>query len=126
MIFSSLVDLYIEWEIIEIHKVDQNEPHPIWRALRRKLVLRKKKEFPIAVYYTVICLNPLLRCAWVLTFCPHIIYSYQNIYFAEGIITICAFSELCRRGLWNLLRVENEHRKNCELFRVRMDYDQKE
>lgn len=56
------------------------------------------------IYYFMIVMNFLLRLSWVFTLSPSIVASFkiQPVLFSLLTGTL----EICRRGLWNLLRVE--------------------
>ena len=59
------------------------------------------------LYYTALILDPVLRFGWILT----AIFSH-NIQHGSVVAFIVAFCEVTRRGMWALIRVENEHCSN--------------
>lgn len=65
-----------------------------------------------------IVLNLILRILWTLTISPASIGIFLNpIFFAA----ILSGFEIFRRGMWNLIRLENEQLNNMEKFRVVRD-----
>lgn len=76
------------------------------------------------VYYTAMILDPILRFNWVF----YAIYS-DEIQHSALLAFLVSFSEVCRRGMWTLFRVENEHCTNVGRFRASRDvplpYDMK-
>lgn len=67
-------------------------------------------------YYLAMILDPMLRFNWVF----YIIYTHdlQHSSIASFLI---AFSEVSRRGMWTLFRVENEHAANVAHFKASRD-----
>jgi hypothetical protein len=59
------------------------------------------------IYYLAIFVDPLLRCNWIF----YVIYR-ADIQHASLVSFLVALSEVFRRGLWTLFRVENEHCTN--------------
>jgi xenotropic and polytropic retrovirus receptor 1 len=61
----------------------------------------------LRVYYVCMVINLFLRATWVLQISPDI---YSSIGLNSAILTyLIAFLELCRRGMWNLFRVEYQY-----------------
>jgi len=67
-------------------------------------------------YYVAMVIDPILRFNWVF----YIIYTHdlQHSSIASFLI---AFSEVSRRGMWTLFRVENEHCANVAHFKASRD-----
>ena len=67
-------------------------------------------------YYTAMIVDPILRFNWVI----YVIYTHdlQHSSIASFLI---AFSEISRRGMWTLFRVENEHCANVAHFKASRD-----
>jgi hypothetical protein len=59
------------------------------------------------LYYLAIFVDPLLRCNWIF----YVIYR-ADIQHASLVSFLIGLSEVFRRGLWTLFRVENEHCTN--------------
>ena len=68
------------------------------------------------VYYLAMILDPILRFNWVFyaVFSGELQHSALLSFFV-------GFSEVCRRGIWVLFRVENEHCTNVGRFRASRD-----
>jgi hypothetical protein len=67
-------------------------------------------------YYTAMIIDPILRFNWIF----YVIVSGQLQ--TSALLSFCiAFSEVCRRGIWTVFRVENEHCTNVERFRASRD-----
>ncbi|KAL6150018.1 Xenotropic and polytropic retrovirus receptor 1 [Exserohilum turcicum] len=66
--------------------------------------LRRELGFPCWLYYAAILVNILLRFTWIL-------YVAVPQQLQHSAITSFGISvgEVCRRGLWSLFRIENEH-----------------
>jgi len=56
------------------------------------------------MYYAAIVIDPILRFNWIF-------YAIFPIELQHSAVLsfLIAFSEVCRRGMWTLFRVENEH-----------------
>jgi hypothetical protein len=71
----------------------------------------KIKKIFFRFYYIIMCCDFVLRCTWVLS-----ISSEITIYFSRGysdfFATAISCLELCRRCLWNFMKIEYEHIKN--------------
>lgn len=83
----------------------------------QKLFLRNVRGYKSAwPYYTAMIIDPILRFNWVF----YIIYTHdvQHSSLASFLI---AFSEVSRRGMWMLFRVENEHSANVAHFKASRD-----
>jgi hypothetical protein len=68
------------------------------------------------LYYIAIIVDPILRFNWVF----YAIFA-NDIQHSAFLSFAISFSEICRRGLWILLRVENEHCSNMTRFRASRD-----
>jgi xenotropic and polytropic retrovirus receptor 1 len=69
-----------------------------------------------ALYHAIIAVNLVLRVSWVMTIAPH---SFGLDGFPkEALYTTLAGVEIFRRGVWNLLRLENEQLNNCGQYRA--------
>lgn len=68
------------------------------------------------MYYVAIVIDPILRFNWIL----YVILPRQ---LQQSALTsfFIALSEVCRRGMWSLFRVENEHCSNVGHFRASRD-----
>ncbi|KAK6403292.1 Xenotropic and polytropic retrovirus receptor 1 [Elasticomyces elasticus] len=85
------------------------KPYPL---LRSTLAYRKR----IWWYYTAIIIDPILRCNWIF----YIIFR-GDVQHSSIVSFLIAFSEVIRRGIWVLFRVENEHCANVGRSRAMRD-----
>jgi hypothetical protein len=67
-------------------------------------------------YYGAMVLDPILRFNWI--FYPFFTHDTQHSSLASFFV---AFSEVTRRGIWVILRVENEHCANVARFKASRD-----
>ena len=68
------------------------------------------------VYYLAMIIDPVLRFNWIF----YAIYS-NDLQHSAVLSFFVAFSEVCRRGIWSLFRIENEHCTNVGRFRASRD-----
>lgn len=85
-------------------------------GLRRKFAINRA-----GVYYACIVLNFILRFAWVLSTSPEL--SKAFFVHSDFIIGISYSLEILRKTIWNYLRVEYEHIKNCKNLKVSNEPD---
>ncbi|KAE9983961.1 hypothetical protein BLS_003366 [Venturia inaequalis] len=102
-VYCSLWDLIMDWSLLDFYAP--------------KKLLRENMAFKNAWwYYTAMIIDPILRFNWIF----YVIVSYQLQH--SAVLSFCiAFSEICRRGIWTIFRVENEHCTNVERFRASRD-----
>jgi xenotropic and polytropic retrovirus receptor 1 len=67
-------------------------------------------------YYGAMILDPILRFNWIF----YSIYT-QDLQHSTLVSFLVAFSEVTRRGIWTLFRVENEHCSNVACFKASRD-----
>jgi hypothetical protein len=67
-------------------------------------------------YYLAMVLDPILRCNWI--FYAIFTHDLQHSTFVSFAV---ALSEVSRRGMWVLFRVENEHCSNVARFKASRD-----
>lgn len=87
------------------------QPHAHHRFLRDITAL--KSRWP---YYLIMVIDPILRFNWI--FYAIFTHDTQHSSIASFLI---AFSEVTRRGMWTLLRVENEHCANVAQYKASRD-----
>lgn len=87
------------------------QPHSHHPFLRDVTAL--KSRWP---YYLIMTLDPILRFNWI--FYALFTHDTQHSSIASFLI---AFSEVTRRGMWTLLRVENEHCANVKQYKASRD-----
>ena len=83
---------------------------------RDSLLISKKSFLPFRIGYF------FLRAGWVLHISPNIIFQITS---KAWLLIVTGIIELCRRLIWNILRVEKEHLINCREFRVKTDNKKK-
>lgn len=102
-VYTSFWDIYYDWSL--------GDPHAKHRFLRKELGYKK-----IWWYYAAIVIDPILRFNWIL-------YAIIPIQLQHSAVTSfgVSLSEIFRRGMWSLFRVENEHCTNVGRFRASRD-----
>ena len=102
-VYTSFWDIYYDWSL-----GDLRARHPF---LRKELGYKK-----VWWYYTAIVIDPILRFNWI----P---YTFLPLQLQHSALTsfLVSLSEIFRRGIWSLFRVENEHCTNVGRFRASRD-----
>ncbi|KAI3861417.1 hypothetical protein MKW98_000369 [Papaver atlanticum] len=104
-VISAVVSTY--WDIVMDWGLFQKDSKN--RFLRDKLLVPQQ-----SVYFVAIGLNILLRFAWLQT-----VFNYKpGFLHMQAMITIFAFLEIIRRGIWNFFGLENEHLNNVGKYRA--------
>jgi hypothetical protein len=81
-------------------------PSPRYDRASGRLRLRTARLYRhAAMYYAIAATNLVLRFFWALTLLPEYVYPELQLYLSPFV----AAAEICRRSMWGLLRVENEH-----------------
>ncbi|MCJ1321797.1 hypothetical protein MMC15_007142 [Xylographa vitiligo] len=102
-VYTSVWDVVMDWSLGNPYA-----EHPFLRG-----VLGYKRPW---VYYLAMILDPILRFNWIFyAIFPQELQHSAILSFAVGI------SEICRRAIWTLFRVENEHCTNVGRFRASRD-----
>lgn len=102
-VYTSFWDIYYDWSL--------GDPDAKNRFLRKELGYKK-----VWWYYTAMAIDPILRFNWVM----FIITPLQLQH--SAVTSFCvSLSEIFRRGMWSLFRVENEHCTNVGRFRASRD-----
>ncbi|KAF2113668.1 EXS family-domain-containing protein [Lophiotrema nucula] len=96
-------DVFMDWSL-----GDTTARH---RFLRKHLGYKK-----VWMYYVAMIIDPILRFNWI----PYAILPLETQHSTTLSFGI-SLSEVCRRGLWTLFRVENEHCTNVGRFRASRD-----
>lgn len=81
------------------------------KFLRHKLAYKQ-----VWWYYAAMVIDPILRFNWIF----YVIYA-KDLQHSSVVAFFIGFSEVLRRGLWTLFRVENEHCNNVGRFRASRD-----
>ncbi|XP_051122453.1 phosphate transporter PHO1 homolog 3-like [Andrographis paniculata] len=100
-IFSTYWDIVMDWGLF------QRGSKNLW--LRDKLLIPHK-----TVYFVAMCVNVVLRLAWMQTVMNITVFSLHR----QTMVALVAALEIIRRGLWNFFRLENEHLNNVGKFRA--------
>ena len=90
-------DIYLDWGCL--------------RKNNKNFLLREKITFPPVVYYLAIFYDIIIRGAWTWYFIPVGESLIEWKYLLKDTL------EVTRRGLWALIRIENEHLTNPEYYR---------
>lgn len=102
-VYTSFWDIYYDWSL--------GDPRAKHRFLRKELAYKK-----VWWYYGAMIVDPILRFNWVL----YLIIPLQLQH--SAVTGFCAaVGEVCRRGMWSIFRVENEHCTNVGRFRASRD-----
>ncbi|PSK36726.1 hypothetical protein B9Z65_1909 [Elsinoe australis] len=102
-LFVSVWDLVMDFSLMD--------PYAKHRFLRQNLAF--KSVYP---YYAAIVIDPIIRFNWIF----YAIYTEQPQH-AAMVSFLVGFTEVCRRGMWMVFRVENEHCTNVGRFRAYRD-----
>ena len=81
------------------------------RLLRDITALR-----PVWIYYLIMVVDPILRFSWIF----YALFTHDAQH-STVVSFMVAFAEVVRRGLWTLLRVENEHCANVAQYKAARD-----
>jgi hypothetical protein len=96
-------DIAMDWSLCDPHA-----QHPFLRDI---LVFH-----PVWVYYAAMCLDVVIRFNWIL-----FAILVNDIQHSAVLSFFIAFSEIWRRGMWTVFRVENEHCANVHMYRALRD-----
>lgn len=102
-LYTAFWDIFMDFSLLQ--------PHTSHRFLRDIIAL--KSRWP---YYLIMIVDPMLRFSWI--FYAIFTHDTQHSSIASFLI---GFSEVTRRGLWTLLRVENEHCANVKQYKASRD-----
>lgn len=102
-IYTCVWDLLMDFSLLQ-----QDARHPLLRDI---LALKRRW-----IYYIIMVADPLLRWSWI--FYAIFTYDKQHSTFVSFLI---ALGEVTRRGMWALLRVENEHCANVAQYKASRD-----
>jgi hypothetical protein len=102
-IYCSVWDLAMDWSL--------GNPYAKAPMLREVLAFHRPW-----VYYIAMVVDAIIRFNWIF----YAIFTH-HISHAAVMSFVIAFSEVCRRGMWSIFRVENEHCTNVVLFRASRD-----
>jgi hypothetical protein len=93
----------MDWSLID--------PYSHYRLLRDHLAFKR-----VWMYYVAMIIDPILRFNWIF----YAIYA-DEVQHSAILSFIVSLSEVFRRGIWTVFRVENEHCTNVGRFRASRD-----
>ncbi|KAK8112141.1 uncharacterized protein PG998_008598 [Apiospora kogelbergensis] len=102
-IYCSIWDLLMDFSLLQ--------PDARHNLLRDILALKRRW-----AYYTIMVIDPILRFAWIF----YAIFTH-NTQHSTAVSFLLGFAEVTRRGMWALLRVENEHCGNVAQYKASRD-----
>jgi hypothetical protein len=102
-VYCSIWDLVMDWSLID--------PTAKHRFLRENLAFKQ-----IWMYYLAMLIDPILRFNWIF----YAIYT-NDVQHSAILSFMVSLSEVFRRGMWTIFRVENEHCTNVGRFRASRD-----
>ncbi|KAK1780757.1 EXS family-domain-containing protein [Copromyces sp. CBS 386.78] len=101
--YTSIWDLFMDFSLLQKHV-----RHPFLRDIT---ALKSKW-----IYYAIMIVDPILRFNWIF----YAIFTHDTQH-STIVSFFVAFAEVIRRGLWLILRVENEHCANVSQYKASRD-----
>ncbi|KAJ4306438.1 Xenotropic and polytropic retrovirus receptor 1 [Collariella sp. IMI 366227] len=102
-VYCSVWDLFMDFSLLQANA-------------RQKLLRDITALRPVWIYYLIMVVDPLLRFIWIF----YAIFTH-NTQHSTIVSFMVAFAEVLRRGMWTLLRVENEHCANVAQYKASRD-----
>ncbi|KAI1125872.1 EXS family-domain-containing protein [Nemania abortiva] len=102
-IYTSVWDLFMDFSLLQ-----PDARHPLLRD-----ILGLKQRW---LYYVIMVIDPILRFGWI--FYAIFTHDMQHSTITSFLVSL---SEVVRRGMWALLRVENEHCSNVAQYKASRD-----
>ncbi|KAH8165864.1 hypothetical protein CIB48_g2367 [Xylaria polymorpha] len=102
-LYTSIWDLFMDFSLLQ-----PDARHPFLRD-----ILGLKRRW---VYYAIMVIDPILRFGWI--FYAIFTHDMQHSTITSFLVSL---SEVVRRGMWALLRVENEHCGNVAQYKASRD-----
>ncbi|KAK4656978.1 Xenotropic and polytropic retrovirus receptor 1 [Podospora pseudocomata] len=102
-IYCSIWDLFMDFSLLQA-------------GARQKLLRNITALRPVSIYYIIMTLDPILRFSWIF----YAIFTHDSQH-STIVSFLVAFAEVFRRGIWTLLRVENEHCANVAQYKASRD-----
>ncbi|PTB78456.1 EXS-domain-containing protein [Trichoderma longibrachiatum ATCC 18648] len=99
-LYTSVWDLFMDFSLLQ--------PQSRHTALRDILALKYRW-----VYYVIMVVDPILRFSWIF----YAIFTH-DLQHSTIVSFLVSFMEVFRRGMWSLLRVENEHCANVAQYKA--------
>ncbi|KAI0459942.1 EXS family-domain-containing protein [Xylaria acuta] len=102
-LYTSVWDLFMDFSLLQ-----PDARHPLLRD-----ILGLKRRW---LYYVIMVIDPILRFGWI--FYAIFTHDLQHSTLTSLLVSL---SEVIRRGMWALLRVENEHCGNVAQYKASRD-----
>ncbi|KAL2151899.1 hypothetical protein VTH82DRAFT_5083 [Thermothelomyces myriococcoides] len=110
IVFATINALYCSiWDVFMDFSLAQANAQQ--RFLRNITAIR-----PVWIYYVIMTLDPILRFSWIF----YAIFT-QDTQHSTIVSFMASLAEVLRRGMWTLLRVENEHCANVAQYKAARD-----
>ncbi|KAM0258792.1 hypothetical protein ACHAQJ_003634 [Trichoderma viride] len=101
--YTSIWDLFMDFSLLQ--------PQSRHTALRDILALKHRW-----IYYAIMVVDPILRFSWIF----YAIFTH-DLQHSTIVSFMVSLTEVLRRGIWSLLRVENEHCANVAQYKASRD-----
>ncbi|KAK4225028.1 EXS family-domain-containing protein [Podospora fimiseda] len=102
-VYCSIWDLFMDFSLLQAN--------PSKKLLREITAIQ-----PVSTYYIIMVVDPILRFSWIF----YAIFTHDTQH-STIVSFMVAFAEVFRRGIWALLRVENEHCGNVAQYKASRD-----
>ncbi|KAI1425845.1 EXS family-domain-containing protein [Xylaria sp. FL1777] len=102
-LYTSIWDLFMDFSLLQ-----PDARHPLLRD-----ILGLKRRW---LYYAIMVIDPILRFGWIF----YAIFTH-DVQHSTIVSFLVSLSEVVRRGMWALLRVENEHCTNVAQYKASRD-----
>ncbi|KAL7790893.1 EXS domain-containing protein [Trichoderma ceciliae] len=99
-VYTSIWDLFMDFSLLQ--------PQSRHTALRDILALKHRW-----IYYVIMIVDPILRFSWIF----YAIFTH-DLQHSTIVSFMVSLTEVFRRGMWSLLRVENEHCANVAQYKA--------
>lgn len=101
--YCSIWDIFMDFSLLQA-------------GARQKLLRNITAIRPVWIYYVIMVVDPILRFSWIF----YAIFTHDTQH-STVVSFLVAFTEVTRRGMWTLLRVENEHCGNVAQYKASRD-----
>jgi hypothetical protein len=95
-IYSFIIDVVLDWSLFSIETSKNG---------KLMLVRREQNILKLSTINFMVFSNLILRFSFLLMICPNFLFTYVES--PELVLVISEALEMCRRLIWNVLRVEN-------------------
>ena len=101
---SAVWDLFMDFSLLQA-------------GAKQKLLREITAIRPVWIYYFIMTVDPILRFSWVF----YAIFTHDTQH-STIVSFLVSLAEVVRRGLWTLIRVENEHCSNVSQHKAARDH----